>query len=177
MTSSRGALHIDWRLPDNFRMRTEHLDLIPTSPQLAGADWLERAALALHVGAPVPAEWPPTLVTDPSAPDGAGWWDWYVVKRDAEGAVLIGMMGIKGWPDVSQEVQIGCAFLPEFQRRGFGTEAVEALTSWALEQPNVRCVVAETPLENAGAATVLRKLGFVPATSDEPSLLRFSTSR
>ena len=34
---------------------------------------------------------------------------------------------------MSQEVQIGCAFLPKFQRRGFGTEAVEAFTSWALD--------------------------------------------
>jgi RimJ/RimL family protein N-acetyltransferase len=92
--------------------------------------------------------------------------------------VLIGMAGIEGWPAVTGGVQVGCAFLPEFQGSGYGTEAVNGLTSWALTHPQVERVIAETPIGNDAAGAVLRKLGFALSSSDEQEgLLRFEKTR
>lgn len=59
-------------------------------------------------------------------------------------------------------VEIGYGFLPEFWGRGYATEAVLALTRWALAQPGVRRVEAETDPGNAASQRVLAKAGFAP---------------
>jgi [ribosomal protein S5]-alanine N-acetyltransferase len=177
MTSSKPNLFIDWHLPNNYRLQTENLELVPANPQLAEADWNDRKSLSAMLNASVPDEWPPQLVTDESSPNGEGWWDWYVLKRDGERAIAIGIMGLKGWPSISRSIQVGCSFLPEYRKQGHGAEAVDAITSWALGQPNVECVVAETPRDNRAAARVLGKLGFVQVHSDADRFLRFEKRR
>jgi [ribosomal protein S5]-alanine N-acetyltransferase len=177
MTVTKGRLRIDWHLPDDFRVQTQNLDLVPANQQLADTDWRDRTSLSSALKAEIPDEWPPELVRDDSSPDGEGWWDWYVVKRDGDQSKVIGVMGLKGWPDVSRSIQIGCSFLPEFQKHGHGTEAVDGIASWTLSQPSVECVTAETPVDNHGAAKVLRTLGFVQVDADDHSLLRFEKRR
>jgi RimJ/RimL family protein N-acetyltransferase len=178
MTSTRGEIQIDWQLPENFRIHTERLDLVPGSAQLANTDWRERDYLSELLGVQVPNQWPPELVVDRRSTDGSAWWDWYVVKRDVDRPILIGVAGIKGWPAVTGDVQLGCAFLPQFQGSGYGTEAVNGLTSWSLTHPHVDRVIAETPVGNNAAAGVLRKLGFELLSShDEEGLLRFQKTR
>jgi ribosomal-protein-alanine N-acetyltransferase len=176
MTVSHGEIHIDWQLPEDFRVRTERLDLVPSSPDLVNTGWQDRSQLSEILGARVPGHWPPELVLDSAAPEGAGWWNWYFVKRDANEAVLIGVGGVKGWPAVTQSVQLGCTFLPEFQAQGYGKEAVHALTSWALSQPRIRSVEAEVPEGNAASIAVLRNLGFTE-TGHDAGLLRFAKQR
>ena len=178
MTVGRGQLHFDWQLPENFRIHTERLDLIPGSAQLATTEWRERETLSELLRVRVPDQWPPELVIDRRSSEGAAWWDWYVAKRELDQAVLIGMTGIKGWPAVTGGVQVGCAFLPQFQGQSYGTEAVNGLTSWALTHPQVDRVIAETPIGNDAAGAVLRKLGFALSSSDEQEgLLRFEKTR
>ena len=178
MTVSHGRIHIDWGLPENFRIQTDRLDLVPGEPQPADTDWQERGRLSELLTAHVPNQWPPDLVVDRSSPDGAGWWNWYIVRRELDQPVLIGMAGIKGWPAVSGSVQTGCAFLPQFQGQGCGTEAIKGLTSWLLARPQVERVIAETPVDNDGANSVLRKVGFVLSNSNtEEGLLRFEKTR
>jgi ribosomal-protein-alanine N-acetyltransferase len=177
MTVTRGELFIDSGLADDFRLQTQNLDLIPAGKQLADVKWQDRDRLSQLLNADVPDEWPPELVKDDNSPHGEGWWDWYVVKRDARRSTLIGMAGLKGWPQVSRAVQMGCAFLPQFQKQGFGTEAVDGLTSWALRQPQIERVTANTPVGNYGAPAVLRRLGFAQVDSADPALLRFEKTR
>ncbi len=50
----------------------------------------------------------------------------------------------------------------DFQGRGYATEAVSALTDWALKHSCVRCVTAETEESNIASQKVLIKAGFVP---------------
>ena len=176
MTVTRGHLGAQFQLPANFRVQTDRLHLVPSLGELAGADWNQHHQLSQLLGAAVPAEWPPDLVIDHHSPNGEGWWDWYIVKHDDGQPVLIGMAGLKGWPMVSADVQLGCAFLPEFQSHAYGTEAVEALTAWALSQLGVQRVTAETPVDNQGAIAVLTSLGFGRLESDDPALLRFGRS-
>ena len=167
MTSTHGALHIDWGLPQDFRIHTERMDLVPAGPDLVDTDWGDHARLSQLLGARVPDRWPPDLVADRNSADGAGWWDWYVVKRGGDAPILIGVMGLKGWPAVSRSLQLGCAFLPAFHGQGYGTEAVQALTSWALAQTRIQQVLAEVPADNSASAAVLRKLGFVELNRGE----------
>jgi len=69
---------------------------------------------------------------------------------------------------------MGCSFIKEFQRRGYGTEAVDAIVSWTLSQADVDQVTANTPVTNSAAISVLQKLGFEQVESDGPGMLRFS---
>src|SRR5579885_3507349 len=105
MTVQRGREFAGSVLPENFRVRTENLDLIPAVDRLAGLDWRDTGGLATALKVRVPETWPPPLVIDESSPNGEGWWEWYVVKREEDGPVLIGMVGVKGWARVSRSVQ------------------------------------------------------------------------
>ena len=47
-----------------------------------------------------------------------------------------------GGPDATGTVEIGYSVLEEYQRRGYASEAVEALVAWAFLRPGVRRVAA-----------------------------------
>ena len=175
MTSSRSHFYLS--LKPDFRLWSNRLDLVPANRETAEVEWHDVERLGQLLDAHVPEQWPPALVQDSSSPNGEGWWDWYVVRRENDKRVLIGVAGLKGWPELSRTVQVGCSFLPEFQKQGYGTEAVDKLTSWALNEPHVDRVIAETPDGNDGAAAILRGLKFEEVDSSEEGLLRFEKSR
>lgn len=83
---------------------------------------------------------------------------WFIETHDG---VRIGDLCFKGLqPDGC--VEIGYGLLPEYWGRGYATEAVTAMTAWALGQTGVSRVEAETEPENAASQRVLAKAGFVP---------------
>jgi RimJ/RimL family protein N-acetyltransferase len=175
---TRGQIHADWKVPEEFRIRTGRLELVPGGPELSHTDWREHEKLSALLGADVPGQWPPELVVDRSSPDGTGWWDWYVVTREVDRPVLIGVVGIKGWPSVTGSVQEGGAFLPQFHRRGYATEAFSALTEWVFKHPRVDQITFDAPIQSIGGVALLRRLGFSLASSDEgEGLLRFEKKR
>ena len=89
-------------------------------------------------------------------------WLWYAawIIADRDGTML-GDLCFKGLAP-SGAVEIGYGLLEEQQGRGYATEAVEAAVRWALAQPGVLCVEAETDPENRASQRVLEKCGFVP---------------
>lgn len=108
--------------------------------------------------------------------DVVGWYGWYAVKEpDPEGPrTLVGAAGYLGPPDASGAVEIGYSVLPEWQRRGYATEIVEALVQRAFSQPGVRRVIAHTTLANVASATVLLRCGFRQVgAGTEPGGVRF----
>ena len=90
-------------------------------------------------------------------PESRPWYAaWFIEDTDGE---RVGELCFKGLsPDGITE--IGYGILPEFQGRGYATEVVEAVTQWALSQPGVRCITAETEANNAASQKVLDKAGF-----------------
>jgi RimJ/RimL family protein N-acetyltransferase len=137
---------------------------------LARAELTDRAAFAGLLGAVVPEAWPPQATVDAlplllgwleAAPDRVGWFGWYALLRDATdaGPVLIGGGGFLG-PPRDGIVQLGYSVLPEFQRRGYATEMVRGLASWAFVQPDVAVVAAETEWDNPASVRVLERSGF-----------------
>ena len=89
-------------------------------------------------------------------------WEWYAIwmieSKDGE---HIGDLSFKGLgPDGA--VEIGYGISEAYQCNGFAAEAVDAAVKWALRQPGIRCVEAETDPDNRASQRVLEKCGFLP---------------
>jgi RimJ/RimL family protein N-acetyltransferase len=163
---------------------TRRLTLIATTVALARAELHDRTAFAHLLGAVVPASWPPESAGDAlplflgwldASPDKAGWFGWYALCRDisASGQVLVGGGGFLG-PPLDGVVQLGYSVLPEFQRRGYATEMVRGLATWAFVQSGVTVIAAETEWANPASVRVLERAGFQPAgDASDPAGMRF----
>jgi ribosomal-protein-alanine N-acetyltransferase len=87
---------------------------------------------------------------------------WYGVwKIDRKNGTRVGDLSFKGFPP-DGGVEIGYGILEAHRNRGYATEAVKAAVAWALDQPGVTRVEAETEPDNAASRRVLEKCGFRP---------------
>ena len=90
-------------------------------------------------------------------------WDWYAIwfieRKDGS---HVGDLCFKGL-QADGSVEIGYGITEECQGHGYATEAVDAVTAWALKQLGVCRVDAETEPENRASQRVLEKCGFVPS--------------
>jgi len=165
-------------------IETNRLKLIPATVALARAEVADRDEFARLLGASVPDNWPPEILVDAlptflgwleAAPDRAGWFAWYAL---AEGdgrvsPVLVASGGFMG-PPQDGTAEIGYSVLPQYERQGYATEMVTGLVRWAMEQPGVARVVAETEWANPASVRVLLKAGFAPGgTAGKPGGARF----
>ena len=90
-------------------------------------------------------------------PESRPWYGaWFIEDTDGE---RVGELCFKGLSPGGM-TEIGYGILPEFQGRGYATEAVKTVTQWAFSQPDVRCITAETEANNAASQKVLAKAGF-----------------
>ena len=89
-------------------------------------------------------------------------WEWYAIWMiESKDGKHLGDLSFKGLgPDSA--VEIGYGISEEFRDRGFATEAVDAAAKWALRQPGIKCVEAETDPDNRASQRVLEKCGFLP---------------
>lgn len=90
-------------------------------------------------------------------PDQAVWYAVHAIElRDG---TRVGDLSFKGLaPDGS--VEIGYGIDEAYRGQGYATEAVLAAVAWALEQPGVVRVEAETDADNHASQQVLRRCGF-----------------
>ncbi len=148
------------------------MKLIPATVDLARAEIRDRGVFERLLGATVPDNWPPESLADAlpqflasleASPDCVGWFSWYGLAADTGAAVpvLMASGGFRGPPE-NGTVEIGYSILPQFEGQGYATEMVGALARWALEQPGVTRIVAETEWANPASARVLIKAGFLP---------------
>lgn len=90
-------------------------------------------------------------------------WDWYAIWFvERKDGTHVGDLSFKGL-DADGSVEIGYGISEENQGNGYAAEAVEAAAAWALRQPGVCRVEAETEPENKASQRVLEKCGFVPS--------------
>ena len=80
-----------------------------------------------------------------------------LVLRDTD--TVVGSAGFKG-PPADGVVEIAYGLSPEYQGKGYATEAAEALTDYAFESGKVRVVRAHTLPESNASGRVLTKCGF-----------------
>jgi [ribosomal protein S5]-alanine N-acetyltransferase len=91
---------------------------------------------------------------------------WIALDRDLN--QFVADTKFKGAPDEDDHsVEIGYGTYPAFQRRGYMTEIVGGMVGWALAQPGVQRVVAETALDNTASQNVLINNHFIPFKQDE----------
>jgi ribosomal-protein-alanine N-acetyltransferase len=91
---------------------------------------------------------------------------WLIVLK--ERPVGIGLIGFKGHPNAEGETEIGYGIAPEYQGKGYMTEAVRALCDWAFLQPFVSAVTATTVI-NPASNRVLEKVGAQIVSVEENS--------
>jgi RimJ/RimL family protein N-acetyltransferase len=167
---------------------TFRLKLIPATFSLMQAELGRREAFSRSLGARIPENWPPEILTDALAlffaqlkgdPKLTGWLSWYfVLQAKEEGPVLVGSGGFKGPPLPDGTVELGYSVFPQYQGRGYATEAVSALLLWAFSHNEVARVIAETALENRSSIRVLEKLGFTYIEQGSPArTMRFELPR
>ena len=88
---------------------------------------------------------------------------WYAIwnmelKNDLE--TIVGDFCFKGLGD-DGVVEIGYGLKEEYRHYGYMTEALKAITEWALSQKSVKQVEAETDAENIASQKVLLQSGFI----------------
>ena len=89
-------------------------------------------------------------------------WAWYAIWMiELQDGTHVGELCFKGLSEEGH-TEIGYGIAEEHQGRGYATEAVSALANWALQQPGVSCVTAETEETNIASQKVLQKAGFIP---------------
>lgn len=89
-------------------------------------------------------------------------WAWYAMwVIELKDGTPVGDLCFKGLPETGVP-EIGYGLREEYWGRGYATEAVRAALDWALGQPGVVAVEAETDPENAASQRVLEKCGFRP---------------
>jgi RimJ/RimL family protein N-acetyltransferase len=150
-------------------IESAHLQLLPYSPAqlLALIDSVAafesqtglRTAEGLrefYVSGEISADWLDRLRT---AKEADPWVHGFaVVERESQ--TIIGSAGFKGPPDGDGRVEIGYGIVPDYQGRGYATEAAAALVAFALADNQVKLIRAHTlPTPNA-STRVLEKCGF-----------------
>lgn len=85
--------------------------------------------------------------------------EWNILQRET--GDVIGGLCFKGLPDENGQVELGYGIDEPYRCRGYAAEAVRAMADWALAQPGVRKVTAQTEPGNAVSQRVLAKCGFV----------------
>jgi [ribosomal protein S5]-alanine N-acetyltransferase len=92
-----------------------------------------------------------------TAPDP--WKFGFAIVHTAE-TLVIGMCGFAGPPGADGAAEIAYSIAPEFQGKGYATEAAETLVGFASNSGRVTKVCAYTLLEINASTRVLEKCGF-----------------
>lgn len=151
-----------------MNLTTPRLTLLPfTADAIDALLACDEARLKALTGVTFPTPLrPPPLLEDVlplvrdrlrASPGTLGWWTWITAERETGRAT--GASGFGGPPDEDGAVMIGYATYPGANRKGFASEAAEALVGWALQQPGVTRVCASIPPDNIAARRVAEKIG------------------
>ncbi len=87
------------------------------------------------------------------------WYSMWVMELKEKPGIIVGDFCFKG-PSKNGMVEIGYGLRDGFCGNGFMTEAVKAISEWALTQKNVNIVEAETSDDNEKSKNVLFNAGF-----------------
>lgn len=84
---------------------------------------------------------------------------WTVIAKDTN--KMIGDICFVGEPNSDGEIEIGYGTYDEFQKKGFMTEAIGGMITWAKVQPKIVSIIASTEKDNIGSYTILLKNNFI----------------
>ena len=136
-----------------LEIQTTNLKLVLQTPEQVLA-WVEGMSAAVR------AEISPVWLARVGTLISADPWSCFfsMVHRDTD--VIIGQCGYKGPPSTDGVVEISYGVDPEYQGRGYATEAARALVVYAFGADVVRVVRAHTLIGANPSTRVLEKCGF-----------------
>ena len=94
-------------------------------------------------------------------PEKRLWYALWLIELKSEPGAVVGDLCFKGL-NPNGDLELGYGLREGCCGRGYMTEAAKAVSAWALRQPGVRRVEAETAPDNAPSQRVLLRAGFVP---------------
>ena len=97
------------------------------------------------------------------------------VMIDKIDMVMVGSLCFCGEPNQKKEIEVGCGTFKEFEGRGFMTEALAGLVSWASTIEEIDFIVASTNKENKASCSILKKNNFLNIAEDK-NLLHWKLS-
>jgi [ribosomal protein S5]-alanine N-acetyltransferase len=74
---------------------------------------------------------------------------------------MIGDLCIVGEPNDEGEIEIGYGTYDDYQGKGYMTEIVAGIITWAKSQPSVKSIIASTEKINSASHKVLQKNNFI----------------
>jgi RimJ/RimL family protein N-acetyltransferase len=158
----------EWRWSNNLVLPTDRLTLQGVTPAAAtdlstvgdgGFEWLGGdPAEGTRVGAGLVFKQYEDGVHRPE-------WGMYVLVRREDGRAL-GAMGFHSVPDEAGRVEVGYDLVEAARGQGYATEALRALSAWALSRDEVRTVVANVERDNTPSRGVLARAGFEAVAED-----------
>ncbi|MGW5130578.1 GNAT family N-acetyltransferase [Streptomyces sp. NPDC004135] len=161
-----------WRWSNNLVIEAERLTLQGVTPAAAtdlstvgdgGFAWLDGGPVeGTRVGAGLVYKQYEDGVHRPE-------WGMYVLVRREDGRAL-GAMGFHSAPDATGRVEVGYDLVEAARGHGYATEALRALSSWALDRPEARVVVATVERDNLPSQHVLARAGFTRVAEDPEHL-------
>ena len=134
-------------------LRTAHLDLVLESTEAVLA---RIEALSPADRAEVSPDW---LARLRAAGAADPWTHGFAIVERASGEV-VGSCAYKGAPGADGAVEIAYEVDLRYRRRGYATEAAQALADFALDRADVRFVCAHTLPADGASTRVLTKSGF-----------------
>ncbi|MDD1676233.1 MAG: GNAT family N-acetyltransferase, partial [Methanomicrobiales archaeon] len=152
---------------ENRILSTPHLDLVPATLDLLTLELWDLEQLGTELAAIIPPSWPPEGITTEvlqqhilfaTSPEPLIW-DFFWISRGTKPDEWRVLIGTGGFIRQDQSLVLGYAVLPEYQGRGYGTEAVHTLTEWAFQDPEVEQIEATTFSHLTASIRVLEKNG------------------
>jgi RimJ/RimL family protein N-acetyltransferase len=136
-----------------MHLRTKNLKLVPQSVEgvLAMVE-----AMIPSEKAELSADWL-ARIHSPTPPDP---WTLGFSMVHLNSDAVVGKCGFKGPPAADGVVEIAYGVFPEYQGKGYATEAARFLTDYAFSSGKVRVVRAHTRPEPNASTRVLTKCGF-----------------
>ncbi len=148
----------------NEKIQTERLILRELGPGDAAALFAYRS----HPRVAAFQSWKPASIDDANAflaklklhpPYTGGTWRQLGITLRSDGS-LIGDCGIHVMEDDSRMAEIAYTVAPEYQRQGYGSEAVGGVLTMLFDTLHVQRVVAHAPARNKASRALLDRLGF-----------------
>ncbi|MFB6959137.1 GNAT family N-acetyltransferase [Streptomyces sp. NPDC056309] len=96
-------------------------------------------------------------------------WGMFVLVRREDGCA-VGGMGFHGVPDEEGRVEVGYDLAVSARGHGYATEALRALSGWALARDDVRLLVATVDRANLPSQRVVTRAGFVAVREGEEEI-------
>lgn len=90
---------------------------------------------------------------------------WTVIDKKEN--ISVADVCFQGEPNEQGEIEIGYGTYEKHQGKGYMTEAVKGMIKWAIEQEQVKAILASTDKTNVGSYIILEKNAFIKVSESK----------